>query len=88
MYKWIKFTEVYIKNRVHPNFEVCSALNILLPTQRLSPDMPLQLASETILRMLRARLHHYHQGKVCLFMLICCEFSLSQNVFDKMFKLY
>ncbi|KAH0985196.1 hypothetical protein GBA52_012373 [Prunus armeniaca] len=34
------------------------------PLQRLSPDMPLQLASETILRMLRARLHHYRQGRI------------------------
>lgn len=32
--------------------------------QRLSPNMPLQLASDTILRMLRARLHHNYQGQV------------------------
>lgn len=32
--------------------------------QRLSPDMPLQLASDTILRMLRARVHHHRQGQV------------------------
>ncbi|KVH97196.1 Citron-like protein, partial [Cynara cardunculus var. scolymus] len=32
--------------------------------KRLSPNMPLQLASDTILRMLRARLHHHYQGQV------------------------
>ncbi|KAK6916895.1 Vacuolar sorting protein 39/Transforming growth factor beta receptor-associated domain 2 [Dillenia turbinata] len=32
--------------------------------QTLSPDMPLQLASDTILRMLRARLHHHRQGQI------------------------
>lgn len=32
--------------------------------QTLSPEMPLQLASDTILRMLRARLHHHRQGQV------------------------
>ncbi|KAK1369285.1 vacuolar sorting protein 3 [Heracleum sosnowskyi] len=32
--------------------------------ERLSPDMPLQLASETILRMLRARIHHQNQGQI------------------------
>jgi len=32
--------------------------------QRLSPDMPLQLASDTILRMLRARVHHHRQGQI------------------------
>ncbi|CAN0878387.1 SART-1 family protein DOT2 [Linum grandiflorum] len=30
----------------------------------LSGEMPLKLASETILRMLRARVHHHHQGKI------------------------
>ncbi|XP_074333376.1 vacuolar sorting protein 3 isoform X2 [Apium graveolens] len=34
--------------------------------ERLSPDMPLQLASETILRMLRARIHHHNQGQSLL----------------------
>uniref|UniRef100_A0ACD5VAD0 Uncharacterized protein n=1 Tax=Avena sativa TaxID=4498 RepID=A0ACD5VAD0_AVESA len=32
--------------------------------ERLSPDMPLQLASDTILRMLRARVHHHRQGQI------------------------
>jgi len=32
--------------------------------QKLSPDMPLQLASETLLRMFRARVHHHRQGQV------------------------
>jgi hypothetical protein len=32
--------------------------------QKLSADMPLQLASETILRMFRARLHHHRQGQI------------------------
>lgn len=32
--------------------------------QKLSPDMPLKLASDTILRMLRARVHHHRQGQV------------------------
>ncbi|KAG8385151.1 hypothetical protein BUALT_Bualt03G0011900 [Buddleja alternifolia] len=31
---------------------------------RLSLDMPLQLASDTILKLLRARLHHHHQGQI------------------------
>lgn len=38
--------------------------------QTLSPDMPLQLASDTILRMLRARLHHHRQGQVCLLLIL------------------
>ena len=32
--------------------------------QKLSPDMPLQLASDTLLRMFRARVHHHRQGQV------------------------
>ncbi|XP_057545344.1 vacuolar sorting protein 3 isoform X1 [Amaranthus tricolor] len=46
---------------LHNHGESLDPLQVL---KRLSPDMPLQLASETILRMLRARLHHYHQGKI------------------------
>ncbi|KAL2930455.1 Vacuolar sorting protein 3, partial [Bienertia sinuspersici] len=47
---------------LHNHGESLDPLQVL---ERLSPDMPLHLASDTILRMLRARLHHYHQGKVC-----------------------
>ncbi|PIA51433.1 hypothetical protein AQUCO_01100338v1 [Aquilegia coerulea] len=32
--------------------------------ETLSPDMPLQLASDIILKMLRARVHHHCQGQV------------------------
>ncbi|OVA11040.1 Clathrin [Macleaya cordata] len=32
--------------------------------ETLSPDMPLQLASDTILRMLRARVHHHLQSQI------------------------
>lgn len=46
---------------LHNHGESLDPLQVL---ERLSPNMPLQLASETILRMLRARLHHYHQGKI------------------------
>ncbi|XP_021866697.2 vacuolar sorting protein 3 isoform X1 [Spinacia oleracea] len=46
---------------LHNHGESLDPLQVL---ERLSPDMPLQLASETVLRMLRARLHHYHQGKI------------------------
>lgn len=49
--------------------------------QRLSPDMPLQLASDTILRMLRARVHHHRQGQVT----ICSYSSLSQLFLDSTF---
>ncbi|BBH01263.1 Vacuolar sorting protein 39 [Prunus dulcis] len=45
---------------LHNHGESLDPLQVL---ERLSPDMPLQLASETILRMLRARLHHYRQGR-------------------------
>ncbi|GAB2281147.1 hypothetical protein Dimus_015751 [Dionaea muscipula] len=46
---------------LHNHGESLDPLQVL---ERLSPDMPLQLASETILRMLRARLHHHRQGQV------------------------
>ncbi|XP_015076339.1 vacuolar sorting protein 3 isoform X3 [Solanum pennellii] len=46
---------------LHNHGEMLDPLQVL---ERLSPDMPLQLASETILRMLRARLHHHRQGRI------------------------
>ncbi|XP_019150630.1 PREDICTED: transforming growth factor-beta receptor-associated protein 1 [Ipomoea nil] len=46
---------------LHNHGEMLDPLQVL---ERLSPDMPLQLASETMLRMLRARLHHHHQGQI------------------------
>ncbi|KAJ0082304.1 hypothetical protein Patl1_11773 [Pistacia atlantica] len=46
---------------LHNHGESLDPLQVL---ETLSPDMPLQLASDTILRMLRARLHHHRQGKI------------------------
>ncbi|PON60728.1 Vacuolar sorting protein 39/Transforming growth factor beta receptor-associated domain [Trema orientale] len=46
---------------LHNHGESLDPLQVL---ERLSPDMPLQLASETLLRMLRARLHHHRQGQI------------------------
>ncbi|CAN4116190.1 unnamed protein product [Withania somnifera] len=46
---------------LHNHGEMLDPLQVL---ERLSPDMPLQLASETMLRMLRARLHHHRQGQI------------------------
>ncbi|KDP36452.1 hypothetical protein JCGZ_08582 [Jatropha curcas] len=46
---------------LHNHGESLDPLQVL---ETLSPDMPLQLASDTILRMLRARLHHYRQGQI------------------------
>ncbi|CAA6663891.1 unnamed protein product [Spirodela intermedia] len=46
---------------LHRHGESLDPLQVL---ERLSPDMPLHLASETILRMLRARVHHHRQGQV------------------------
>ncbi|KAJ8754906.1 hypothetical protein K2173_015418 [Erythroxylum novogranatense] len=46
---------------LHNHGEMLDPLQVL---ETLSPDMPLQLASDTILRMLRARLHHYRQGQI------------------------
>ncbi|KAM2512244.1 hypothetical protein PS1_036540 [Malus domestica] len=46
---------------LHNHGESLDPLQVL---ERLSSDMPLQLASETILRMLRARLHHHRQGRI------------------------
>lgn len=46
---------------LHNHGESLDPLQVL---ERLSPSMPLQLASDTILRMLRARRHHHYQGQV------------------------
>ncbi|KAM7256252.1 hypothetical protein ACFE04_011993 [Oxalis oulophora] len=46
---------------LHNHGESLDPLQVL---ERLSPDMPLQLASDTILRMFRARLHHHRQGQI------------------------
>lgn len=46
---------------LHNHGETLDPLQVL---EKLSPEMPLQLASDTILRMLRARVHHHHQGQV------------------------
>ncbi|PSS09434.1 Transforming growth factor-beta receptor-associated protein [Actinidia chinensis var. chinensis] len=46
---------------LHNHGESLDPLQVL---ERLSSDMPLQLASNTILRMLRARLHHHRQGQI------------------------
>ncbi|XP_024988456.1 transforming growth factor-beta receptor-associated protein 1 isoform X2 [Cynara cardunculus var. scolymus] len=46
---------------LHNHGEALDPLQVL---ERLSPNMPLQLASDTILRMLRARLHHHYQGQL------------------------
>ncbi|XP_002523291.2 vacuolar sorting protein 3 [Ricinus communis] len=46
---------------LHNHGESLDPLQVL---ETLSPEMPLQLASDTILRMLRARLHHHCQGQI------------------------
>ncbi|KAF7825849.1 vacuolar sorting protein 3-like isoform X1 [Senna tora] len=46
---------------LHNHGESLDPLQVL---EKLSPDMPLQLASETLLRMLRARVHHHRQGQI------------------------
>ncbi|XP_054783341.1 vacuolar sorting protein 3 isoform X1 [Prosopis cineraria] len=46
---------------LHNHGEALDPLQVL---EKLSPDMPLQLASETLLRMLRARVHHHRQGQI------------------------
>ncbi|EPS71072.1 hypothetical protein M569_03687, partial [Genlisea aurea] len=38
-------------------------LNPLQVLERLSSEMPLRLASDTIVKILRARTHHHHQGQ-------------------------
>ncbi|XP_020258553.1 vam6/Vps39-like protein, partial [Asparagus officinalis] len=46
---------------LHNHGESLDPLQVL---EKLSPEMPLQLASDTILRMLRARVHHHRQGQI------------------------
>ncbi|MED6172374.1 hypothetical protein PIB30_049516 [Stylosanthes scabra] len=46
---------------LHNHGESLDPLQVL---EKLSPDMPLQLASETLLRMFRARVHHHLQGQI------------------------
>ncbi|XP_038723122.1 vacuolar sorting protein 3 [Tripterygium wilfordii] len=46
---------------LHNHGESLDPLQVL---ETLSPDMPLQLASDTILRMFRARIHHHRQGQI------------------------
>ncbi|KAJ4832081.1 hypothetical protein Tsubulata_009852 [Turnera subulata] len=46
---------------LHNHGEALDPLQVL---ETLSPDMPLKLASDTILRMLRARIHHHRQGQI------------------------
>ncbi|KAJ6695211.1 VAM6/VPS39-LIKE PROTEIN [Salix koriyanagi] len=46
---------------LHNHGESLDPLQVL---ETLSPNMPLQLASDTILRMFRARLHHHRQGQI------------------------
>jgi hypothetical protein len=58
---------------LHNHGESLDPIQVL---ERLSADMPLQLASDTILRMLRARVHHHRQGQVNI--IISC---FSANVF-------
>ncbi|KAK8464683.1 hypothetical protein PHAVU_010G053600 [Phaseolus vulgaris] len=46
---------------LHNHGESLDPLQVL---EKLSPDMPLQLASDTLLRMFRARVHHHRQGQI------------------------
>ncbi|KAL5161623.1 Vacuolar sorting protein 3 [Glycine soja] len=46
---------------LHKHGESLDPLQVL---EKLSPDMPLQLASDTLLRMFRARVHHHRQGQI------------------------
>ncbi|KAJ3708729.1 hypothetical protein LUZ61_012434 [Rhynchospora tenuis] len=46
---------------LHNHGESLDPLQVL---EKLSPEMPLQLAADTILRMLRARVHHHRQGQI------------------------
>lgn len=52
----------YIELNALPRTGLTKSFGFLM--QKLSPDMPLQLASETLLRMFRARVHHHRQGQV------------------------
>ncbi|KAG0460308.1 hypothetical protein HPP92_023436 [Vanilla planifolia] len=46
---------------LHNHGESLDPLRVL---EKLSPKMPLQLAADTVLRMLRARVHHHQQGQI------------------------
>ncbi|KAK1314503.1 hypothetical protein QJS10_CPA06g01500 [Acorus calamus] len=46
---------------LHNHGESLDPLQVL---EKLSPEMPLKLASDTILRMMRARVHHLCQGQI------------------------
>jgi len=46
---------------LHSHGESLDPLQVL---EKLSPEMPLQLASDTILRMLKARVHHHRHGQI------------------------
>ncbi|PKA64379.1 hypothetical protein AXF42_Ash009601 [Apostasia shenzhenica] len=56
--------EPILKAAVHLLHNHGESLDPLQVLEKLSPAMPLQLASDTILRMLRARVHHHHQGQI------------------------
>ena len=72
LYKSWRYKSSFLCYKDPYNHRYMSATAFVLCLQRLSSDMPLQLASETLLRMLRARLHHHRQGQVI---------SLSNGVF-------
>lgn len=71
---YIQLLDLYLdpKNGKEPMFTAAvrllhkhgKSLDPLQVLERLSPEMPLQLASDTILRMLRARVHHHRQGQI------------------------
>ncbi|KAJ4954459.1 hypothetical protein NE237_011242 [Protea cynaroides] len=63
---------------LHNHGESLDPLQVL---ETLSSDMPLQLASDTILRMLKARLHHHRQGQ------IACNLSRAINIDTKLARL-
>uniref|UniRef100_A0A7N0VGU3 CNH domain-containing protein n=1 Tax=Kalanchoe fedtschenkoi TaxID=63787 RepID=A0A7N0VGU3_KALFE len=63
---------------LHNHGELLDPLQVL---ETLSPDMPLQLASDTILRMLRARVHHHRQGQ------IVCNLSRAVDVDARLSRL-
>lgn len=46
---------------LHNHGESLDPLQLL---EKLSPEMPLHLSSDILLRMLRARVHHHHQGQI------------------------
>lgn len=62
---------------LHCHGESLDPLQVL---EALSPDMPLQLASETLSRMLRARVHHLRQGQIvhCLCRAVNLDARLSR----------